>query len=417
MFKRFVAIALVILFTLTGCSFRAQVNTPSQSKAATAAPTEKEETTLPESEVSESTSEQETEVEPTPEPTPEQDEIFTVTLAATGDNLIHQGVYNRAYNEELGTYDFNYMYDHIREKIQSYDIAVINQETIFVSDRDKISTYPCFGTPSEMGEAIVNAGFDVVLSATNHTWDKAEYGVNTMLSYWQENYPEITLLGIHDSVEDYECIDYIKVNNIKIALFNYTYGLNGFTVPDDEYYMVDLLDNKEKFLDDVRKAEDNADITICFPHMGDEYQYKPNEFQINYAKELIDAGADVLICSHPHVIEPYTKITTEAGNTGVVFFSCGNLTSTQDEIPRLLGGLAEVTITKTQNSKGSKTEVTSFNFIPTVTHYDWEKEQVYFLEDYTDELAAQHSIRNKDARFNTEYLWNLWNNVIYTPVE
>ncbi|MBO4367779.1 MAG: CapA family protein [Clostridia bacterium] len=341
-----------------------------------------------------------------------EEKIHSVTIAAVGDNLIHESIYKKAYDRKTDTYDFDPMYDPVRERISSYDIAVINQETVFVADRWQVSSYPRFGTPCEMGDAIVNAGFDIVLGATNHTWDKGEYGVNTMLRYWREHHPDITLLGIHESAEDYEAIDYIEINGIRLALFNYTYGTNGITVPRGKYYSVNLLSQMEKFLSDVREAENNADITLCFLHMGDEYRYAPNTFQVKYAKELIDAGADVLICSHPHVVEPYGTITTDKGNTGLVFFSCGNFISGQGTAPCLLGGLAEVTVTKTDGPQGSLTEVTSYDFIPVVTHKDQSGTRVFFLEDYTDELALTHSIREWNKEFCTDYLWDLWNGVM-----
>ena len=146
-----------------------------------------------------------------------------VYLVASGDNLIHSTVYNKCKKD--GKYDFNDIYKNIKEYIKKYDIAVINQETIFIDDNSKISSYPTFGTPQSMGEAIVTAGFNTILSATNHTFDKGMYGIETTLKYWKENYPDVNLLGIHETIEDYENIDIIEKNNIKIAMFNYTYGL------------------------------------------------------------------------------------------------------------------------------------------------------------------------------------------------
>lgn len=346
-----------------------------------------------------------------------EEKIQSVTIAAVGDNLIHESIYKKAYDRKTDTYDFYHMYDPVRERISSYDIAVINQETVFVADRRQISSYPCFGTPCEIGDAIVNAGFDIVLGATNHTWGKGEYGVNTMLGYWRDHYPAITLLGIHESMEDYDAVDYIEVNGIRMALFNYAYGTNGIVVPRGKTYTVNLLSQKEKFLSDVREAEENADITLCFLHMGDEYRHTPNTFQVKYAKELIDAGADVLICSHPHVVQPYGVVTTDNGNTGLVFFSCGNFISGQGTAPCLLGGLAEVTVTKTKGPEGSFTEVTSFDFVPTVIHFDRKSVSVYLLEDYTDELASEHSIREWDPSFRTDSLWKLWNETMSIGIQ
>lgn len=330
-----------------------------------------------------------------------------VYLVAVGDNLIHSTVYNKCLSN--GEYDFNHIYDNVRDYIKQYDIAVINQETIFVDDNSKVSTYPAFGTPEVMGEAVVNSGFNTVLSATNHTMDKGLYGINNTLKYWKKNYPEVTLLGIHDSVEDFNSIDIIEKNNIKIAMFNYTYGLNGIVLPKDNYYQVDLLDYKEKFIEDVQKAEDIADITICFCHIGEEYRYTPTTYQVNYINDLIDAGADIIICAHPHVVEPMEYVTTQNGNKGLVYYSLGNFVSGQTEIDRNLGGLASIEITKNENG----VKVTSFDFIPTVTHRTQLEISVYLLKDYNNSLASKHSV----SGMSVEKLNELWNKITNLDIE
>ena len=114
---------------------------------------------------------------------PQQDNaVRVVRLCAVGDNLIHSSVYNKFRNKD-GTWDFRPIYSRVGTVLKSHDISVINQETIFVNDNKRVSTYPCFGTPQEMGDALVSAGFNVVLAATNHTWDKRSYGVDTTLAY------------------------------------------------------------------------------------------------------------------------------------------------------------------------------------------------------------------------------------------
>ncbi len=309
-----------------------------------------------------------------------------VYLVASGDNLIHSTVYNKC--EKNGKYDFNDIYKYIKDYIKKYDIAVINQETIFIDDNSKISSYPTFGTPQSMGEAVVNAGFNTILSATNHTFDKGMYGIETTLKYWKENYSDVNLLGIHETIEDYENIDIIEKNNIKIAMFNYTYGLNGFSLPKDEFYRVNLLSDKEKFLNDLKKAEDLADISICFVHIGEEYRYTPTDYQKNYIKDLIDAGADIIICAHPHVIEPVEYVETNKGNKALVYYSLGNFISGQTELDRNLGGLASIEITKKDNI----TKVTDYSFIPVVTHRTSNDIKAYLLEDYNNNLASKHSV-------------------------
>ena len=347
----------------------------------------------------------------TPEPAGSEviqsDESKKLTLIAAGDNLIHKTIVDKAWRPYLGTHDFHFLYTPIVDTIQSRDLAVINQETIFISDNSLISDYPTFGTPQVMGEALVDSGFDIVLSATNHTWDKGARGVTDTLNYWKTFHPEITLLGIHDSPLAFNTIDYVEKNGIRLAMFNYTYGLNGFRVPVSLYYMVNLLGQQNKFLNDVRIAENEADMTVCFLHIGEEYRYQPTAFQMGYVSALIDAGADLIICAHPHVVEPAGYVTTAAGNTGLVYWSCGNLISAQSKVPRILGGLADVTITKDD----SGTRISSWDFIPTVTHFSGMDVRVFLLKDYNDVLASVNHANYNDGPLTTERLWNLWTSI------
>lgn len=339
-----------------------------------------------------------------------EEKVSKLTLIAAGDNLIHDTVYEK-FEENDGEYDFTPMYTHIKDTVQAHDLAVINQETILVENDSEIGSYPDFGTPHEMGDALVDTGFDVVLSATNHTMDRGTDAIYGMADYWERKYPDVKLLGIHESKKDADTIDYVEKNGIKLAMFNYTYGLNGYELPEDEDYLVDLLDDKEKFISDIKKAEDEADMTVCFLHIGDEYEYEPTQFQVDYVNDVIDAGADVVICSHPHVVEPFGEIITDKGNKGVVFYSCGNFVSGQDEIDRLLGGMAEVEITKTSRGDKSETKVTGYDFIPVVTHYTDTQEAVYLLKDYTDDLANHHWINYYDSGFSVDKLWGLWEEI------
>ena len=138
---------------------------------------------------------------------------------------------------------------------------------------------------------------------------------------------------------------------------------------------------------------------------------------MEYIEDVIDAGADVVICAHPHVIEPYGTVQTDNGNTGVVFYSCGNFVSGQDEIDRLLGGMATVNFKKTTVGEDSEVEVTGYDFIPVVTHYTRSEENVYLLEDYTETLADEHLIKNYDNRFSAAYLKELFDDIAGKPFD
>lgn len=322
-----------------------------------------------------------------------------LTLVAAGDNLIHSMVIKSGIKEN-NTYDYNYMYDNIKEYINSFDVAILNQETVLINDSSKYSGYPCFGSPIEIGDAVINAGFDIITQATNHAYDKKEEGINDSVEYWNKN--DIPVLGIHTTPDDNVFI--YKHGNFKIAMLNYTYSLNGFTLPDGKNYLVDSLYDEEKIKKDLAYTENNADFTIVFPHWGTEYTHTETNEQIRLAEFLAENGADLIIGAHPHVIEPLKIITTTSGKEVPVYYSLGNFISNQDETPRMLGALAEITLVYDDGNVYIK----EYKATPVVTHITKGQKsfQTYLLKDYPDDLASQHKLS-----LSLDKLWSIWNNV------
>lgn len=319
--------------------------------------------------------------------------VQTVNIKMVGDCLIHSSIYKAAH-EGNGAYNFDFMFEHIKEDIEAADIAIINQETIFTADINGYSGYPMFGSPIEVGIAEVDAGFDIICHSTNHTIDKGVQGILDTLFFWEENYPHIGVLGIHDSEEDSD-IYYKETNGIKFAFVNYTYGLNGLeSRRTGKEYLVDMLTDND-IEDTLAEAEENAELTVAILHVGNEYVYKPTEYAQEQVDRFIDNGADIVLCAHPHVVEPYEMRTTDSGNTALVYYSLGNFVSSQDEVPRVLGGLADITITKTTYSNESTIEISDYTMIPLVTHQERGLYTTYKLEEYTDELASRHKLNYK----------------------
>ena len=224
--------------------------------------------------------------EPAAEPEPEP---ARVTLMAVGDDLIHNCVYWSAETPE-GGYDFTPFFDDIRPIVQQYDLACINQETILVQDRSLIASYPIFGSPIEVADALADAGFNVVTFAGNHCFDKKETGVTDTLRYFHETYPDITTLGIHDSEADAAVIPIVEKNGIRIAMLNFTYGLNN-SMPEKRW-MVDMLSSTDTVCGRIAQAKQEADFVIVFPHWGTEDELSPDESQLRWAQEMADAGAE-----------------------------------------------------------------------------------------------------------------------------
>ena len=334
--------------------------------------------------------------------------VQTVNIKMVGDNLIHSGIYKAAH-EGKGAYNFDFMFEHIKDDIEAADIAIINQETIFTADINGYSGYPMFGSPIEVGIASVNAGFDVVAHSTNHTIDKGVQGILDTLFFWEENYPHIGVLGIHDSEEDSD-IYYKETNGIKFAFVNYTYGLNGLeSRRTGKEYLVDMLTDSD-IEATLAEAEENAELTIAILHVGNEYVYKPTTYQQEQIDKFIDNGADIVLCAHPHVVQPYEMRETANGKTGLVYYSLGNFISSQNEVPRVLGGMADITITKTTYKDSTTLEITDYTMIPLVTHQESGYYTTYKLEDYTDELANRHKLKGKGL--NIEKISTLYDDII-----
>ena len=329
----------------------------------------------------------------------------TVTLMALGDNLIHNTIYWSAEQPD-GSYDFTPVYEEIAKVAAEYDLACINQETIYVSDPAMYSNYPDFGTPTQVGDALAGAGFDVVTHATNHCYDKLDTGILDTLGFWRENYPDMAVLGIHDSQEAADTIRVVEKNGLRLALLNYTYGLN-YSAPANKY-MVDTL-IRDAVRADLEQAEAQADFTAVFVHWGEEGQTRPTQSQRDWAQFMADNGADLIIGSHPHVLQPLETVTASSGREVPVFYSLGNFVSHQLTAIEMLGGMASVELTKTDTGVA----VTACELVPTINVIIYRGYSGGFdyrpmlLRNYTEELARQHWIEGTGA----EQMWNLWGEI------
>lgn len=182
-----------------------------------------------------------------------------VSFVMVGDNLLHIPLIKGGEQPD-GTHNFDSLYENMGIYFKNADISVIVQETVLGGKELGYSGYPMFNTPQAVGDAIKNAGFDVVLHATNHTLDKGSKGVENTIEYWK-NHPEITVLGINESQEKQNEVQFYEKNGIKFALLNYTDSTNGITLPKGKEYLVNTVD-EEKIISDLIYAENNADFTI-----------------------------------------------------------------------------------------------------------------------------------------------------------
>ena len=297
--KRLTAIFITaaLLFTLGGCGLVTVIDSDPMHTVGEAETKDKDA-------VTESKPDNDTEPEKEPEPLD-----TTVTISMVGDILLHERVYESGDMGD-GTYNYDHFFANVRDEIEAADIAIVNQEVILGGRDIGLSGYPSFNGAFEVGDAIADAGFDIVLHATNHTIDRGSQAVRNYLNFWETEHPEIAVLGIHGSAEDQSNIYVREENGIKIAFLNYTYGTNGISIPSDMPYCVDLLE-RDRLVNDIAKAEEMADFTVVLPHWGTEYVLEPDADQEYWTQIMFDCGVDLVIGTHPHVIEPVEMIETE----------------------------------------------------------------------------------------------------------
>ena len=335
-----------------------------------------------------------------------------------GDRLLHTPVEESCLQPD-GSYDYNSLFSHTKEEIAAADLALVNQEVIIGGADLGISGYPCFNADYSLCDSLVGAGFDVICHATNHAMDKGRAGLVNCAEYWRDEYPQITVLGIHDTADTSTSCGadpaIIELGDIRIAVLNYTYGTNGISLPADMPYAVDLLEEKQVAAD-IQRAEELADFTIVCPHWGTEYRLTSDASQEKWTKIFAENGADLILGTHPHVIEPIEWVTDEASeHEMLVHYSLGNFvnwTSGTGEgvANRMVGGMAEVTLTKNDNGE---LEIADYGVKPMISHVASGPEGVttYFLEDYPEELAEENEIVSQDPEFSREYCVNLCDSV------
>lgn len=321
--------------------------------------------------------------------------VSSVSLVAVGDNLIHNTLIS-AGEQEDGSLDYSSFYENIKNDISAADIAVINQETILGGSEFEYTGYPVFNSPWEIGTAAIDAGFDIFTCATNHSLDKGYAGIEQECAFFDQH-PEVVHVGTNDSEEDYNSIIYYEKNSIRFAILNYTYGTNGIPIPESSPWCVNMMD-KEKITSDVNAAKQNADVIIVFPHWGTENSTSVSDYQREYVQLFSDLGVDIVIGTHPHVLQPVEWVENETtGKKMLVYYSLGNFISHQTSLNQLCGGMAEIKIEK----KNGEISITSAKLVPVVCWYkssgDKYEFSVYKLSDYTDSIADSHAQRSNGA--------------------
>lgn len=272
----------------------------------------------------------------------------TFTMTAVGDIMCHNTQYKDAYNSETNTYDFSYVFENISSHTKTADICIGNLETTFAGEDRGYSSYPRFNTPDSLAYELKSIGFDVLSTAGNHSLDMGYDGLSRTINVLND--ADISHLGTYTSQEEQDKVLIKFVKGLKIAFINYTYGTNGIPVPSDKNYCVNLNDKEliKKHIDTAKSK--NADIIVACMHWGTEYQTKQNSSQEELADFLIQNGVNIILGTHPHVLQPYEKktVTLDDGSTkeGFVVYSLGNFISDQNAKYTRDSIILNLTITK-----------------------------------------------------------------------
>lgn len=319
--------------------------------------------------------------------------VSTASVIAVGDNLYHGSLIESGENDS-GNWNYDKIYEKVKDEIQAADVAMVDQETVFTTEHDAVSSYPSFATPTEVGDALMNAGFDVVESATNHIDDYGSDFMDETFNFWSTNYPNVPVLGIHPTQEDADSVKTLEVNGITISFLDYTYGTNSGGPETGKEYMIDLFD-KAKVSTMIQKAKAGSDVLIFVAHWGKEEEAMPTEYEKEWATFLMQQGVDVVIGGHPHILQPYGRMSDDQGHNMLIFYSLGNFVSTQQTLTGLLEGMASFTIQKSVKNGETTIDILDPTVKPMVMHYNKDEGvfNPYMLEDYTEDLASQHSVK------------------------
>lgn len=292
--------------------------------------------------------------------------IVDIRITAVGDIMVHDGELNSARSGDTKSgynYDFTPFFTQVKPIIESADLAIGNLETTISGEDKKYTGYPMFNSPDTLLDALKWTGFDVLTTCNNHCLDRYEAGLISTI----ENLDKRGLLhtGTFKEKEDRDKILTVDVKGIKVAILAYTYGTNG--IPIKNPYQVNLL-NMDTMLGDVERAKaEKPDVIIACLHFGNEYVRQPNNSQKEAVEKLFNAGVNIVLGSHPHVVQPAQKRSVSADDGSYkdefVIYSMGNFVSDQRGDYKDIGVITNLYIQK--NFKTGKITINNYEFIPT----------------------------------------------------
>ncbi|CAN5641851.1 hypothetical protein BH23PAT1_BH23PAT1_3820 [soil metagenome] len=330
-----------------------------------------------------------------------------IRLIASGDMLPHDTINERAKTGD--GYDYEQFFTEVKPVFDGADIRFCNQEVPSAGEQFGISGYPTFNAPMAFSRNLSEVGCNLINLANNHINDKGQPGINQTLDVW-DGLDTLAVAGANRNAEEQSKVRYFEVKGVKFAFAAYAEYSNNRNVSD---YGLNLL-NESLVRSQLNEAKEQADIVIVSAHWGTEFSTSANDFQRRWAKTFADLGADIVIGHGPHVIQPAEKLPKAGGGETLVWYSIGNMLSTQLEVEALTGGFAVMDIdTETK-------QLTDVSFLPTYMHYEWTAEEkagedllarknlkLYPLDKAAEPLSR--SLHNTTLEVQTEHIRKLRN--------
>lgn len=331
-----------------------------------------------------------------------------VTIGATGDILLHKRVYNKAKQED-GRYDFTEILSEVNPLFKKEHLIIVNQESIIGGKEMGLSDFPHFNSPVEIGYALKDMNVDIAHIANNHTLDHGEKGILKSIENWEKI--GLPYVGAYKSREDQETLRIIHKNGLRICFLSYTRTTGGKKVPKGKEYLLNIY-GKTRFAGhrDVAglrrlinriKRRDLADVVVVSIHFGKEYQMLPTAYQKETASNIADAGADVIIGHHPHVLQPPTFLTNSKGESSFVAYSLGNFLSGQKGLYRQIGGYMTIDVEFTECGQRINVNKPSM----TLTYVDSTDKADYKMYLLKDIVKSQKTIKTDVGEFDSQMVY------------
>lgn len=344
-----------------------------------------------------------------PSKSPEKPSQPTIHMVAMGDMLAHDTIIANAKTD--AGYDFKKYFTNIRPTYDKADVVFCNQEGLSAGEQFGISGYPSFNAPMQFSSDLQSgAGCNVINLANNHMGDKGTNAINATIDNWA-NLKPLAISGANKSADDQNKVSYATVNGIKIGFVSFMDFNNNKSIPSyavDNYHDTALVNRL------VTEARANSDVVIVSMHWGIEDSNTISVDQQNQVNLLSSLGVDLVIGTGPHVLQKEQIITRPDGGKMVVWYSLGNMLSSQLNIYQLMGGIAQFDIVKTADKKVT---INNLAFTPTYMHYEWTAAQannsdlmarknamIYLLDSATEPLSR--SLFNTTVAEQKQYVIN-----------